>query len=119
MSIAIRNGISHVAVGVFTGAVIESIMPPFAGKGASASSQALELAIHSALNGLAVFASLRLIGADTDPTHGVPYSLGLLYSQDTLRLRVLSMSTLIQAELPKLALKIQARASAIRPSNSA
>ena len=118
-SIAIRNGMSHVAVGVLAGAIIESLMPAFSGKGSDATSQVLELAIQSALNGLAVVASSSLIDIDSDSTHGIPFSLGLLYSQESLRLRITSVSTLLLAQLPKLALKIRARASAVRTSTQA
>jgi len=117
-SIAIRNGISHVAVGVLAGSIIESIMPVFSGEGSDATSQVLELAIQSALNGLAVVASSSLIDVDSDSTHGIPFSLGLLYSQESLRLRIASASTLIQAQIPKLGQKIRARASAVRTSTS-
>jgi hypothetical protein len=115
-SIAIRNGMSHVAVGVLAGALIEAVMPAFSGEGSDVTSQVLELAVQSALNGLAVVASSNLIDVDNDSTHGIPFSLGLLYSQESLRLRIASVSTLIQAQLPRLALKIRARASAVQTS---
>jgi len=117
-SIAIRNGISHAAVGGLAGSIIELIMPVFSGEGFDATSQVLKLAIQSALNGLAVVTSSSLIDVDSDSTHGIPFSLGLLYSQDSLRLRIASASTLIQAQIPNLGQKIRARASAVRTSTS-
>jgi hypothetical protein len=96
MSTAVSNGISHGAMGLLLGAVIEYVMPAAAGGGDV--SRAVELAVQLGLNGLAVYGASSVLDLSNDSTHGVPFSLALLYSQPSLRERVGGLSGVLQAQ---------------------
>lgn len=100
MSTAVSNGISHGAMGVLLGAMIEYVMPVDAGAGDV--SRAVELAVQLGLNGLAVYGASTVLDLNNDSTHGVPFSLALLYAQPSLRERVGAMSDVLQAQPSRL-----------------
>jgi hypothetical protein len=100
MSTAVSNGISHGALGVLLGAIIEYVMPVDAGAGDL--SRAMELAVQLGLNGLAIYGASAVLDMNSDSTHGVPFSLALLYSQPSLRDRVGAMSSVLQAQPGRL-----------------
>jgi hypothetical protein len=59
------------------GAMIEYVMPLDAGAGDL--SRAVKLAVQLGLNGLAVYGASAFLDMNSDSTHGVPFSLALLY----------------------------------------
>jgi hypothetical protein len=107
-STAVANGISHAALGITLGAAIESVMP--ASAAADDVSRALELAVQMSLNGLAVYGASMMIELDGDSTHGVPFSLALLYSQPSLAARVADMSRALQGTMRRFVPKTPALA---------
>jgi hypothetical protein len=96
MFTAVANGISHGAMGVLLGAMIEYVMPADAGDGGV--SRAVELATQLGLNGLAVYGAALVLDLSNDSTHGVPLSLALLYAQPSLREQVGGLSCVLQAQ---------------------
>lgn len=105
-STAIANGMSHAALGITLGALIETVMPASASANDDVS-KALELAVQMSLNGLAVYGASMFVELEGDTTHGVPFSLALLYAQPSLRERIEAMSVLLQGNLRQFVPKIR------------
>ena len=83
---SIQVSITHVALGIAIGSIIEGLLPKL-NAGASLSTQVFETLVQVGLNG----AALSLVSTtlqDNDPTFGIPFSMALFQAQPELQRRV-------------------------------
>jgi hypothetical protein len=89
MSRAIQVSVTHAALGIAVGSVIEILLPKY-NDDASLTHQVFETLVQVGLNGAAI-SSLSSILSEEDPTFGIPFSMALFESQPQLAQRVHSL----------------------------
>ena len=89
LSRAIQVSITHVAVGLSVGALIESVLPARE-DGACLKQQIFETVVQVGLNGAAL-AALGSLLQSNDPTYGIPFAMALFEAQPELKARVHSL----------------------------
>ena len=92
---AIQNAITHVAVGLSAGALIESVLPAKE-DGACLKQQIFEAVVQVGLNGAALAALGAFLQRD-DPTYGIPFSMALWQAQPELKARIRLLSDAVKA----------------------
>ncbi len=94
---AIQVSITHVALGIAVGSVIEGLLPRL-NDGASLQQQLFEALVQVGLNGAAlsiVATSLR----SNDPTFGIPFSMALFEAQPELGARIRSLAVVARDQV--------------------
>ena len=94
---AVQISITHVALAIVVGSVIEGVLPRF-NDGASLSSQLFETATQVGLNGAALAAAVQYLGND-DPTAGATFGMALSDSQPELSKRIAFLSALVKSRV--------------------
>ena len=82
---AIQISVTHVSIGLISGASIEALMPKYAASSSTAA-LAFEAFVQVALNGV-LLSSVGPQLTSEDPTFGLPFSLGLFEAQPGLKMR--------------------------------
>lgn len=105
---AIQVSITHVALGVSVGSVIEGLLPKFSDT-SSLQQQLFEVLVQVGLNGAALSSVSSFLRND-DPTFGIPFSMALFEAQPELGVRIRSLSAVakemvVQSVQQKAALK--------------
>ena len=100
---SIQISVTHTALGIFIGSVIEGLLPKFHA-GASLESQVFETFVQVGVNGAAL-ASVAGYFADNDPTSGLPFSAALYSSQPDLSRRIESLAAVVKAKVSQVSLR--------------
>ena len=101
---------THTALGIAIGSIIEGLLPNF-NEGASVASQAFEALVQVGLNGAALAGSSAFL-RDNDPTFGIPFSMALYASQPELRARSVSIGAEAKSRVASAAQQMRVHAAA-------
>ena len=93
---AIQVSVTHVAVGLSVGALIEGVLPAKE-DGASLKQQIFEAVVQLGLNGAALVALTTFLQSN-DPTFGIPFSMALWEAQPELKERIRLLSDVAKAQ---------------------
>lgn len=94
---AIQVSITHVALGIVVGSVIEGVLPSPT-DGASLQQQLFETLVQVGLNGAALSVMATYLRND-DPTFGIPFSASLFEAQPALGVRIRSLAAVAKAQV--------------------
>lgn len=101
----IQVAITHGAIGIFVGSLIDGLMPGFV-DGGSLQSLVVECMVQVGCNGAALAAVSSYL-SDDDPTSGIPFSMALFEAQPNLQRRVDALSKQVRqkvsASVPQMA----------------
>lgn len=113
---AVATSISHLAVGIGVGSMIELITGPPAAD-ASVGVLAFEAAVQVGLNGVALAVLGQLLTRDAN-TYGIPFSMGLVGAQPRFAERIDLLSASVKRQLDRGARKTWARVGEACTPNS-
>ena len=101
---AIQVSVTHVALGLVMGSVIEGLLPKF-NESASLGSHVFETLVQVGLNG-AVLGSFASYLSDNDPTYGIPFSQALSAAQPELARRFENISDAVKERVSQASLQM-------------
>lgn len=101
---AIQISVTHVSIGLISGASIEALMPKYAASSSTAA-LAFEAFVQVALNGV-LLSSVGPQLTSEDPTFGLPFSLGLFEAQPGLKQRLELLAGIAKQQVSQLAQKM-------------
>ena len=110
---AIQVSVTHTALGVLMGSVIETFMPAYSAS-SSAAMLTFEAFVQIALNGVILVQIGPQLMAD-DPTFGMPFSFALFQAQPSLTNRVELLADLAKKQVSQVAQKMAPPAPAESP----
>lgn len=94
---AIQVSISHVALGVAVGSLIEGVLPP-PSDGVSFQQAVFEAVVQVGLNGAALASMSAYLQRD-DPTYGIPFSAALFEAQPGLAARIRLLAAVVKGQV--------------------
>ena len=102
----IQVSITHGAISIFLGSVIDGLMPGFV-DGGSVQALVVECMVQVGCNGAALAAVSSAYLSDDDPTSGIPFSMALFEAQPNLHRRVAALAKQVRqkvsASVPQMA----------------
>tara|TARA_B100000902_G_C26967711_1_gene743689 strand:+ start:163 stop:564 length:402 start_codon:yes stop_codon:yes gene_type:complete len=114
-SYAVQVAISHLALGILSGSILEALTPKY-DAASSTAKRAFESFVQVGLNGVL----LSMVGrslTNGDPTYGIPFSMGLFASQVDLDLKLTALSAEVTHAVEKLVQKTVPPAPVAIPPN--
>jgi len=112
---AIQVAVTHTAVGIFVGSLIEAVLPAFSADAALAT-QIFEALVQVGLNGIALTTVSSLL-SEQDPTFGIPFSMSLYMAQPTLTERIAALSAQVKAQVAQAVQQTGVRSTSVPVAN--
>ena len=94
---AIQVSITHVAIGVAVGSLIEGVLPP-PSDGVSLQQAVFEAVVQVGLNGAALASMSTFLRRD-DPTFGIPFGAALFEAQPGLAARIRTLAAAAKGQV--------------------
>ena len=104
---AIQVSVTHVAIALVIGSVIEGLLPKF-NESASLQNHVFETLVQVGLNGAALGTVTGWL-SENDPTYGIPFSTALYAAQPELNRRFENISDAVKLKVSQASLQMAPR----------